>query len=303
MEVAIIYETHMIIDTTMRCASAQLAHLPFEEGALLAAHKQAISQAKAQNVDLLVFPEASLTGYPKDKVQAQRSAMSVDDTILKELALLCGELVAVVGLVEQGGQGQLYNSIVWLHQGQVVATHRKINLPTFGRLIEGEIFAAGGQTTRMTLPSGWQCGGLICADFWDPGLTYLSAAAHDDILAVPFASTLEAVGEGFSNKDSWPQILKNHALVYSTPLIASNWVGRFTDDMTFWGGSTIVNEQGAMLAQAGDGADLIVADIDHEQIMAARSRLPTHRDLSRSLLRDELSAILQTTNTDPASTR
>ncbi len=282
----------------LRCGAAQIAHRPFAGDALLNAHLDMIASAAQKGVGFLVFPECSLTGYPADLQQAAAMALPADDAQILQLAEASSEMVSVIGFVERGADDSLYNAMAWVFRGAVMAVHRKINLPTYGRLVEGEIFAPGTGTTRIHLPNGWQCGGLICADFWDPGLAYLSALARDAVLAVPFASTEEAVGDGFSNADGWLQILRNHALVYGMPVVASNWTGAF-DDMRFWGGSAIVDAKGNIAACGGREPDLILADIALADTEAARRRLPTIRDLSPAILRAEIQGLMEHDYGDP----
>lgn len=258
------------------------------------AHVDALRSAEADHVDLLVFPEASLTGYPAQVEEVAPNMMAADDSRLLSLARLAGDVVTVVGFMENAGAGRVFNSMAWLHQGRVLGVHRKINLPSYGRLNEGAYFQSGEETTHLSLPGSWQCGGLICADFWDPGLAYLSALAQDDLLVVPFASTRRGVGGGFSNVEGWPRILANHASVYGMPIVACNWVGGFQDDLQFWGGSSIYDANGQALVTAGDTADFIVADIERNDILQARKRLPTIRDLSPNILAREIIQISET---------
>lgn len=273
---------------TLRCACAQIEHRIDAPELMLKAHEEAIADAIDQSVDFLVFPEASLTGYPATLEEVQTGAIERDDPAILKLAEQCGQLTAVIGFMERGADDRVYNSLAWIGQGGVQKVHRKVNLPSYGRLREREFFSAGHQTSRVTLDSGWQVGGLICADFWDPGLAYLSALAEDSVIAVPFASTREGVGNGFSNEDGWHRICINHSLVYGMPVIACNWVGTFDSDMTFWGGSSIFDAKGNVIVEAKDGVELIIADLHHADIESARKRLPTIRDLSATLLVEEI---------------
>ncbi len=63
-------------------------------------------------------------------------------------------------------------------------------------------------------------------------------------------------------------------------------------DLTFWGGSRIVDPFGRTLAQAkGDGEELVSARVDFADLRRARYRLPTVRDANLPLLRRELDRI------------
>jgi predicted amidohydrolase len=203
------------------------------------------------------------------------------------LAEACGDTTAVVGFVEEGRGGNFYNSIAWLQNGEILKIYRKINLPTYGRLDEGKFFTAGTATEIVEIDRHWICGGMICADAWDPGLLYLTALRKATVLALPIASTREAVGGGFSNRDGWNLVTQYAALTYGLPILRCNWVGAHVD-MRFWGGSTIYDPRGRALASASDTVGMIVAELVYEDLITARQSLPTTRTLSPEVLQHEL---------------
>jgi predicted amidohydrolase len=219
-------------------------------------------------------------------------AIWADDPRLIALARACGQMTAVVGFVEEGRGGNFYNAIAWLQNGEIVNIYRKINLPTYGRLDEAKFFTAGAVTEIVDMDRHWICGGLICADAWDPGLLYLTAMRKATVLALPIASTREAVGGGFSNSDGWALVTQYAAMTYGLPILRCNWTGTHLD-MQFWGGSAIYDPSGRVLAAASDGAEMIVAEVTYADLVSARQTLPTTRTLSPEVLRRDLSTILE----------
>lgn len=275
----------------LRAACAQLFHTPHDKNGLFKQHLDAVQQARERQIDLLVFPETSLTGYPSDAVEGRKIAIWADDPRLVSLAQACCGMTAVVGFVEQARGGHFYNSVVWLQNGQVLKIYRKINLPTFGRLDEGKFFSAGACTQTLEMDRHWICGSLICADAWDPGLLYLSAMRNVTVLALPIASTKEAVGGGFSNEDGWALVARNAAMTYGLPILRCNWIGPH-NDMTFWGGSVIFGPHGQTLSEGSDRPGLLSADISYADVVSARQTLPTTRTLSPHVLLGELPSLL-----------
>lgn len=71
--------------------------------------------------------------------------------------------------------------------------------------------------------------------------------------------------------------LRHVAMTYGMPLAMANHCGR-RGALDFWGGSRIFDADGRCLALAGDGPEIIAADIALKDIGAARHRLPTMRD-------------------------
>jgi predicted amidohydrolase len=256
----------------------------------LAMHMAKIEEARRAGVQLLVFPETSLPGYPNGQ-QVRQVAISADDEVLTRLAGQAGAMTVVLGFAELGSGSLYYNSIAWLRAGQVLGVHRKVNLATYGNLDEGKHFAHGTRVETLEMANGWQAAGLICADAWNPALVYLAALRHASLLAVPVASAVEAVGDEFDNPANWDINSKYIAMTYGLPVVRCNWAGRF-GQMAFWGGSAIFDAYGKELARAGAGEELIHADLDLEQIHTARFLLPTLRDAQPMLIRSELDRLL-----------
>lgn len=279
-------------ESVLRAGCAQILHQPDDVAAMTARHLHHIAQARSEGLGLLMFPESSLTGYPDCLATRDANAIAADGPELRAIAEASQDMVTVVGFSERTAEGVFYNSMAWCRDGDVLAVHRKINLPNYGRLEEGKYFRPGDQTTQVQLGADWRAGGLICADLWEPGLVYLNAAKGSTILTVPIASTLEGVGSGFSNPAGWDITVSSLALMYRFPVLRCNWVGTYKDDMTFWGGSAIFGPDGLELARAGTEDALIWADLDFKDVLRERMALPTVRDLRPDILHRELQAIL-----------
>ena len=111
-------------------------------------HLEWIAKARERQVELLLFPELSLTGYRLLHLTS-RVAMRPDESpIIQRLLEAAGDMSVVVGLVEEGREGFLYNSAVLLHRGEIAHVHRKLYLPTYGIFQEGRFF---GQGERLDL--------------------------------------------------------------------------------------------------------------------------------------------------------
>lgn len=67
-------------------------------------------------IDLLVFPELSLTGYRLRQDIPQVACRSSDDRLLR-LAKLVGPMQTVVGFVEDCGPGEYANAVAVMQEG------------------------------------------------------------------------------------------------------------------------------------------------------------------------------------------
>ncbi len=153
---------------------------------------------------------------------------------------------------------------------------------------EGKHFAGGRYVESFPLEDErWRCGVLVCADSWNPALVHVAAVQGVTLLLNPVASAVEAVGGGFSNPEGWRKTLEFYSLVYGLPTLFCNHVGTF-GALRFWGGSRIMDAEGACVAQAGEEEGLISATLDYAQVRKARYQLPTLRDSNLALIRREL---------------
>ncbi len=253
-------------------------------------HRQMIEQARAAGVDILVFPELSLTGYqigPK----TISAAMRADDARLVRLARDAGEMMVIAGFVEEGYAAQFFNSAAVLHQGEVTFIHRKLNPATYGNLEEGKYFATGRYVETFDMGDTFTGAIMICADLWNPALVHLAALHGATLLISPVCSAHGSVSGDFSNPDGWAATLHFYAMIYGMPVIMANRVGR-DGNLVFWGGSSILDPQGRIIAEAkGDEEALIIGELDYAQVREARFRLPTVRDSNLALIKREINRL------------
>src|SRR5205823_4003977 len=92
----------------------------------------------------------------------------------------------------------------------------------------------------------WRASIMVCADLWNPALVHLAALQGATLLLAPVSSAIEAVGADFDNPGGWDVNLRFYALTYGLPIAMANRVGR-EGDLTFWGGSRIVDPFGRTL--------------------------------------------------------
>ncbi len=212
-------------------------------------------------------------------------AMPLEDPRLKMLSDACGSMQVIVGFVEEASPGEYYNALAIFQHGQLMAVHRKLNLPTYGGLEEGKWFTHGSELTHTDIRPGWSATQLICADLWNPALVHAALLARPTVLCAPINSASGIVSDDFSNEENWALNTRFYAMTYGTPVIMANRFGP-EGESHFWGGSRILGPGGETLAQADDEEALIVADLSRTAIAKARFELPTHRDADTPLVRE-----------------
>ncbi|MBZ5874556.1 nitrilase-related carbon-nitrogen hydrolase [Chromohalobacter israelensis] len=268
----------------LRVGAAQINASLGDVDANLERHLAFIADARRKGLELLVFPELSLTGYGLGN-RVIDVACPAHDPRLDELARAAGEMQVVLGFVEEASPGEYYNALAILQHGKLQAVHRKLNLPTYGGLEEGKLFTHGSELTHLPVCPGWSATSLICADLWNPGLVHAALLARPTVLCAPINSASGIVSDDFSNEQNWAVNLQFYAMTYGTPVIMANRFGP-EGDSHFWGGSRILGPRGDTLALAEDGETLIEAQLSRTAIARARFELPTHRDADTPLVRE-----------------
>jgi len=263
----------------------------------LTQHLALIEQAAAQSVELLLFPELSLTGYNlQDLVYEVAIRPTAGDPVFGPLLAATREhrMDVVVGFVEEDRRHRFYIAQAYLSGGEVRHVHHKVYLPTYTLFDEGRYFA-WGDTVRAFDTRFGRVGVLICEDFWHASPPYLLWLDGADVLLLHSASP----GRGLDESDRlssarWVErINQAYAGLFTTFVVHANRVG-FEDGLNFWGGSTVADPNGEFLACAPYFEEtLLVREIDLNELHRTRSRLPLLRDERTGLLARELSRILE----------
>lgn len=213
----------------------------------------AMSSAREQGANLLVFPECSLTGYCfADGEEAVRAALEREGPVLERASQAAHELgvVCVVGYMEKTGSG-LANTVSIMGSG-VDAHYRKTHLPHLG----GDRFVKqGDQPPPVVEAAGLRVGLQICYDASFPEATRLLALAGADLVALPTNWPQEAEA-----KAHW---LPNARAYENVMYFASvNRVGS-EGGFDFHGMSRICDPEGKTLVEAPRDAEVIlIADLD-----------------------------------------
>lgn len=285
------YNTHMKKEI-LRVGVAQIDCVLGDLEANFEKHLDYIQRARQQKVDLLLFPELSLTGYA---IGPQTVEMSLErrDSHLLALAEAAGPMWTLVGFMEEGVAAQFHNSQVALHNGEIEFIHRKLNLATYGKLEEGKHFAEGRYFENFELEDArWKVGTLICSDAWNPALVHLAAVHGTTLMLLPIASTRTAVDGNFSNPHGWSITAEFYSMIYGFPTLMANHA-HGVSGLDFWGGSRILDPYGGIIAVADEQEELLVGEVSYMDIKKARYRLPTLRDSNLDLVVRELQRLSQ----------
>jgi NAD+ synthetase len=242
----------------------------------------------AKEADLVVFPEACLSGYFLEGGVAE-AALSIDR--LTELfgSSSDGSPDVVIGFYERWRR-RLYNSAAYLEpvDGGWAArhVHRKMFLPTYGVFDEARFVESGTEVRAFDTRFG-RMGMLICEDAWHSLPATILAVAGAELIVVPSASPARdfspSSGGRPSNLERWEQLAPAMASEHGVFVVVAQLAGSEGGKL-FPGGSIAVAPDGKVL-ERGPLLDeaVIMASLDATAIDRARAATPLLSDLEQML--------------------
>lgn len=266
------------MSTQLTVGLAQIDSRLGDLGSNLDKHLEWIERARTKGVDLLVFPELSLSGYRLLHLTSRAARRLDDSPEIDRLGGAVGSMYAVVGLVERGDKGVLHNTAVMLHDGDIVHVHRKLYLPTYGIFQEGR-FMGAGHRLELIQETGSPMGVLICEDLWHPHLAQRLALAGAQVLIVSSASPGRVGADPVpSSQTDWEALTRSTALVNTMWVLYCNRTG-WEEGSFYSGGSHIVRPGGEMYRRAAFlQEELLVANLEIDEVDRLRWRLPLLRE-------------------------
>ena len=217
-----------------------------------------VDRARDLGVDVVSFPELTVTGYPPEDLLLRPSFVRDNLEALEAVVKGCGGITAVVGFV--GLDGDIYNSAAVIHDGRLADVYHKQRLPNYGVFDEMRYFRPGEGCAVYTI-AGVGVGVSICEDIWYPGEpTRAQAQAGAQVIVNINGSPYNAGKREFRQ-----QMLATRAGDYGVFVCYTNQVGG-QDELVFDGGSMVLSPEGELIAQAAMfEEELLVCDLDLEE--------------------------------------
>ena len=205
------------------------------------------------DAELLIFPEAALSGYCFTNFdEADSVAITQDSGAIADLLDVCrkNSKAAVIGYVERDGNS-LFNSAIFIGSGGVIGNYRKAHLPCLGL----DRFVSHGDALPLFDFQDWKIGIQICFDIRFPEATRTLALAGADLVAVP--TNWPESAEASSDFICPARASENQIFV-----AAANRVG-VERDFRFIGKSIIIGPGATILASADHAEEtVLIADVD-----------------------------------------
>jgi NAD+ synthase (glutamine-hydrolysing) len=214
-----------------------------------------IRKAKAEKVDLIVFSELCIPGYPPLDLLDRLDFIEKCNQTVGEIARECSGITAIVGspTINKNPEGKkLFNSALVLSEGKIIFSVNKALLPTYDIFDEYRYFEPE-KKFRVFSFNGLKLAITICEDLWDEqpfdnefekkSLYTVSPmkelAKQDPDLVI----NISASPFSYTKTEIKANIFKAKAKKYKIPVISVNQTGANTE-LIFDGASLIANRNG-----------------------------------------------------------
>lgn len=194
-------------------------------------------------------------------------------------------LTILAPVFERRAPGLCHNSaLLFGSSGERLSLYRKMHIPDDPQFMEKYYFAPGDRGFAAADTPKARVGTLICWDQWYPEAARLTAMEGAEILLYPTAigwMPSEKPTEGAAQLDAWKTIQRSHAIANGVFVVATNRVGFEPSEaggIEFWGHSFVADPMGRIVAEAGEGEEVLIAELDLGMIAETRKWWPFFRD-------------------------
>ena len=249
--------------------------------------KKQIDEAVSEGVQVVCFPELSVTGYTCADLFFMQQ---LQENALKALEDICnhtrGKSIIVIAGAPLQSDNNLYNCAIVMTDGDVVGVVPKINLPNTAEFYEKRWFTSGRDCLKkielwsdevpfgndlLFLTRDYSFGVELCEDLWSPLPPSTQLAIQGAELIFNLSSSNCVTGKHSFRRQ---MITQQSSRVHCGYVYTSSGVWESTTDVVF-GGSTYIAENGKLLAE-GDRflreSSMLIQEFDIERLRTDRQR-------------------------------
>ena len=212
-----------------------------------------VDAAKAANVDLVVFSELAICGYPPKDLLDYPSFIERCELALDTIRIASNEIGVLVGSPSLSGLAKgkkLYNSAFFFSDQKLLAKVNKTLLPTYDIFDEYRYFETNNVFECVDF-KGERIAVTICEDLWnlDNEKLYHVTPMNELIKQNPTVMiNLSGSPYSYNHVEKRRTRMQLNAKTYSLPLFYVNQVGGNTD-LLFDGGSMFINRLGDIVEE------------------------------------------------------
>lgn len=225
-----------------------------------------LAELTPPGADLVVFPEAFARDFGEAGSDVGPYAEELDGPFAAEVGRVAGErgTTVVAGMFERGDDpDRPFNTLVV--RGAAEASYRKIHLYDSFGYRESDRLSAGEVEPVLVDVGGFRVGLMTCYDLRFPELARRLVDAGAEVLVVPAAWVA-----GERKVEHWRTLARARAIENTVFVLAAGQPGP-----RYSGHSLVVDPLGDVLAEAGDGPEVLTAELDAESLATARRTNPS----------------------------
>src|SRR5699024_2817939 len=233
----------------------------------IATIQKLVSSAADQGAQLAVLPEyATFTNRVFDRTFVDNAEELDGESVTALRKLSAAKNIALIaGVNERAGAGKIFNTLVGIHNGEIVATYRKVHLyDAFGNQESQWVTPGEIEPPELLELNGLKIGMQTCYDLRFPEVSRILVDAGADVLALP----AEWV-PGPLKEFHWATLLRARAIENTVYVVAADQSGP-----TGSGHSSIIDPIGISLATIGEEVGIAQAELQPERIADARATNP-----------------------------
>lgn len=257
-----------------------------------------IKKADNKDVNIVVTPELSITGYSCADLFHQdiliEESLEGLRQIVKETKDI--DIISIVGLPIRH-ENKLFNCAAVIEKGHILGIVPKTYIPSYGEFYEKRWFSSSKEIENHwiklddeIIPFGTNilfqdkenkeiCFGIeICEDVWSPYPPSINHALHGATILCNLSASNEVIGKAEYRKNL---ISNASAKTISAYIYTSSGVCESTTDLVF-SGSSMIYENGSLLQENerfNFSSNLITADIDVKRLMNERIRNTSYMEI------------------------
>jgi NAD+ synthase (glutamine-hydrolysing) len=220
----------------------------------------AITKAKAEKAELVVFSELCVCGYPPHDLLERKEFVEECVKSVERIATQCTDIAAIVGgpAINPNNKGKkLFNAAFFLNEGKIKQTFYKSLLPTYDVFDEYRYFEPNTAYDLLEY-KGTKMAVTICEDIWENQPVANPFAQNRLYANSPMEKLIGKEPEIILNMASSPfsyvqegtrkGVLRHNAEKYKIPVVYVNQVGANTE-LVFDGNSMVYNSDAELCIQ------------------------------------------------------
>ena len=219
--------------------------------------------------DLVMLPEMWNTGYALEQIQEIADDRGEHSKEWLSSFAKKNDVFIIGGSIAEANGDQITNSMyVFDRQGEEIAKYSKIHL--FCLMNEEKYLVPGQELVTFPVNDDFKAGVSICYDIRFPEMARSLALNGAKVLFVPAEWPHPRLHH-------WRTLLMARAIENQMYVVACNTVGD-NGEASFFGHSMIIDPWGEIVAEGGEGEEIVTGELSLSLVDEVRSRIPIFQD-------------------------